>query len=92
MNRNDTGFMVQKIRTQYMEKDSSEKNIDLLRELDKKVKLPANVFGYVFGRQSVISKSQKQKRELQKQTNGFPKPDNKKYRAYFNSQHGFLIS
>lgn len=49
MNRNDTEFMVQKIRTQYMEKDSSEKNLDLLRELDKEVKLPANVFGYVFG-------------------------------------------
>lgn len=49
MNRNDTEFMVQKIRTQYMEKNSSEKNLDLLRELDAEVKRPANVFGYVFG-------------------------------------------
>ena len=49
MNRNDTEFMVQKIRTQYMEKDSSQKNLDTLRELDAEVKRPANVFGYVFG-------------------------------------------
>ena len=54
MNRNDTEFMVQKIRTQYMEKDNSEKNLDLLRELDKEVKRPANVFGYVFGSISAI--------------------------------------
>lgn len=49
MNRNDTEFMVQKIRTQYMEKDSTQKELDLLRELDAEVKRPANVFGYVFG-------------------------------------------
>ena len=49
MNRNDTEFMVQKIRTQYVEKDESEKNLDMLRELDAEVKRPANVFGYVFG-------------------------------------------
>lgn len=49
MNRNDTEFMVQKIRTQYMEKDSGEKNLDLLRELDAEVKRPANLFGYIFG-------------------------------------------
>ena len=54
MNRNDTEFMVQKIRTQYMEKDSSEKNLDLLRELDAEVKRPASVFGYVFGSISTI--------------------------------------
>ena len=54
MNRNDTEFMVQKIRTQYMKKDSSEKNLDLLRELDAEVKRPANVFGYVFGSISAI--------------------------------------
>ena len=54
MNRNDTEFMVQKIRTQYMEKDSSEKNLDLLRELDAEVKHPANVFGYGFGSISAI--------------------------------------
>ncbi len=49
MNRNDTEFMVQKIRTQYMEKDTSEKNLDMLRELDAEVKRPANIFGYTFG-------------------------------------------
>lgn len=49
MNRNDAEFIVQKIRTQYMEKDSSEKDLDMLRELDTEVKCPANVFGYVFG-------------------------------------------
>lgn len=49
MNRNDTEFMVQKIRTQYMEKDSTEKDLSLLRELDAEVKRPANVFGFTFG-------------------------------------------
>ncbi|MBP1560135.1 MAG: hypothetical protein J6C96_02690 [Oscillospiraceae bacterium] len=49
MNRNDTEFMVQKIRTQYMEKNSTQKELDLLRELDAEVKRPANVFGYIFG-------------------------------------------
>jgi len=47
MNRNDQQFMAQKIRTQYMEKQSTE--LDALRELDAKVKRPANVFAYVFG-------------------------------------------
>ena len=49
MNRNDTEFMVQKIRTQYMEKNTNQKNLDMLRELDAEVKRPANVFGYAFG-------------------------------------------
>ena len=49
MNRNDQNFIAQKIRTQYMEKDSAQKELDLLRELDAEVKRPANVFGYVFG-------------------------------------------
>lgn len=49
MNRNDAEFMVQKIRTQYMEKDSSKQNLDKLRALDAEVKRPANIFGYVFG-------------------------------------------
>lgn len=49
MNRNDTEFMVQKIRTQYMDKDSTQNELDLLRELDSEVKSPANLFGYVFG-------------------------------------------
>ncbi len=52
MNRNDKQFMAQKIRTQYMEKQTTE--LDELRELDKKVKLPANVFAYIFGSISAI--------------------------------------
>jgi hypothetical protein len=52
MNQNDQQFMAQKIRTQYMEKQSTE--LDALRALDAKVKRPANVFGYVFGSISAI--------------------------------------
>ena len=52
MNRNDQQFMAQKIRTQYMEKTPSE--LDELRELDAKVKRPANVFAYTFGSISAI--------------------------------------
>ena len=44
--------MAQKIRTQYMEKTPSE--LDALRELDAKVKRPANIFGYAFGSISAI--------------------------------------
>lgn len=47
MNKNDKEFMAQKIRTQYMEKQVTE--LDELRELDARVKCPANVFAYVFG-------------------------------------------
>lgn len=47
MNRNDREFLVQKIRTQYTEKDNTD--LDELKALDKKVKRPANVFAYVFG-------------------------------------------
>ena len=52
MNKNDQQFIAQKIRTQYMEKTPSE--LDALRELDAKVKRPANVFAYVFGSISAI--------------------------------------
>ena len=52
MNKNDQQFMAQKIRTQYMEKKSTE--LDALREMDAKVKRPANVFAYVFGSISAI--------------------------------------
>ena len=52
MNRNDKQFIAQKIRAQYMEKESSE--LDELRALDAKVKKPANVFSYVFGSISAI--------------------------------------
>ena len=47
MNKNDQAFLVEKIRTQYTEKEATE--LDALRELDSKVKRPANVFGYTFG-------------------------------------------
>lgn len=52
MNNNDKDFLVQKIRTQYTEKENTE--LDALRELDRKVKRPANVFSYVFGSISAI--------------------------------------
>ncbi|MGM9667491.1 MAG: dihydropteridine reductase [Eubacteriales bacterium] len=47
MNRNDQEYLVQKIRTQYTEKEHTQ--LDALRELDAKVKRPANVFSYIFG-------------------------------------------
>ena len=47
MNRNDREFIVQKIRTQYTEKEQTE--LDELKELDRKVKRPAAVFAYIFG-------------------------------------------
>lgn len=47
MNRNDEEFLVQKIRTQYMEKENT--GLDELKALDSKVKRPANVFAYAFG-------------------------------------------
>ena len=52
MNRNDQQFMAQKIRAQYIEKTPSE--LDALRDLDSKVKRPANVFAYTFGSISAI--------------------------------------
>jgi hypothetical protein len=47
MNRNDQEFIVQKIRTQYTQKESTE--LDALKALDNKVKRPANAFAYLFG-------------------------------------------
>ena len=52
MNRNDQDFLIQKIRTQYTEKEHT--GLDELKELDKKVKRPANVFAYIFGSISAI--------------------------------------
>ena len=52
MNKNDQNFLVQKIRTQYTEKEHT--NLDELKELDTKVKRPANVFAYIFGSISAI--------------------------------------
>ena len=47
MNKNDQEFLVQKIRTQYTEKEHTQ--LDALKELDAKVTRPANVFAYIFG-------------------------------------------
>lgn len=52
MNRNDKEFIVQKIKTQYTEKENTQ--LDSLKKLDAKVKKPANVFAYVFGSLSAI--------------------------------------
>lgn len=52
MNRNDQEYLVQKIRTQYVEREQSP--VDELKELDAKVKRPANVFAYIFGCISAI--------------------------------------
>ncbi len=52
MNRNDQEFLVQKIRTQYTEKEHTQ--FDALKELDKKVKKPAKVFAHLFGSISAI--------------------------------------
>lgn len=52
MSHNDQEFLVQKIRTQYTEKQHTE--LDALKELDAKVKRPAHVFAYTFGSISAI--------------------------------------
>ena len=52
MSNNDQEFLVQKIRTQYTEKQHTE--LDALKELDAKVKRPANVFAYVYGSLSAV--------------------------------------
>lgn len=52
MNKNDQEFLVQKIRTQYTEKEHTQ--LDELKELDAKVKRPVHVFAYVFGSISAI--------------------------------------
>lgn len=47
MSKDEKDFLVQKIRTQYTEKEYTE--LDELKELDKMVKRPANIFAYIFG-------------------------------------------
>ena len=47
MTHNDQEFLVQKILTQYTEKQHTQ--LDALKELDAKVKRPANVFAYTYG-------------------------------------------
>ena len=49
---NDQEFLVQKIRTQYTEKQHTE--LDALKALDAKVKRPANIFAYIYGSVSAI--------------------------------------
>lgn len=52
MNRNEREYLVQKIRTQYTEKEHTE--LDELKALDKKVKSPANIFAFTFGSISAL--------------------------------------
>ena len=52
MNKNDQEFLVQKIRTQYTEKEYTR--LDTLKKLDARVRRPANVFACVFGSLSAI--------------------------------------
>ena len=49
---NDQEFLVQKIRTQYTEKQHTE--LDELTALDARVKKPANLFGYIYSSLSAI--------------------------------------
>ena len=51
MNRNEQQT-AERIRTQYLEKQTTD--LDTLRELDTKVRRPANVFAYTFGSISAI--------------------------------------
>ena len=48
----DQEFIVQKIRTQYTEKQHTE--LDELKALDARVKKPANVFAYIYGTAAAI--------------------------------------
>lgn len=52
MNNTDKEYLVQKIRTQYTEKEYT--TLDELKDLDKKVKRPVNVFSYTFGTISAL--------------------------------------
>lgn len=50
--KNEQEYLVQKIRTQYTEKQHTE--LDELKALDRKVKMPAMVFSYIFGSISAL--------------------------------------
>lgn len=52
MTKNDQNFLVQKIRTQYTEKEYTQ--LDKLKELDRKVKKPANILAYILGTAGAI--------------------------------------
>ena len=47
MNKKEQEFLVQKIRTQYTEREHTQ--LDELKKLDTKVKKPAKIFTYLFG-------------------------------------------
>lgn len=47
MNQNDQNDLVQKIRTQYTEKEFTQ--LDALKALDARVKRPVNTFAWIFG-------------------------------------------
>ena len=49
---NEKEFLVEKIRTQYTEKQHTE--LDQLKELDRRVTRPAVVFAYVYGAISTL--------------------------------------
>ncbi len=48
----DQQFIAQKIRTQYVEKQTGK--VEALKALDTKVKRPAKIFGYTFGSISAL--------------------------------------
>lgn len=52
MDYNEQEYLVQKIRTQYTEKEHSE--LDELKALDKKVKKPAGIVSCIFGSVSAL--------------------------------------
>lgn len=52
MNNNDQEILVQKIRAQYTEQPRTD--LEILKELDAKVKRPAYVFAFVYGSLSAI--------------------------------------
>lgn len=52
MNRNEQEYLVQRIRTQYTEKEHTE--LDALKALDQRVKKPAQCFAYSFGTLSAL--------------------------------------
>ncbi|MBS6798445.1 MAG: dihydropteridine reductase [Firmicutes bacterium] len=47
MNKKEQEFLVQKIHTQYTEREHTQ--LDELKKLDTKVKKPAKIFAYLFG-------------------------------------------
>ncbi len=52
MTQNEKNFLIQKIRSEYTEPMHTE--LDELRALDRKVRRPAEIFGYTFGGISVV--------------------------------------